>query len=160
MVLTCDLSMLVRYCLYAHTLLPLCSYAIASMLVQYCLHDRTIWPEYCPLILSSHSHRRYWSVTCPCSYGIASMTIQYVPANIAQRISGTYISERCAIVSNRYNISATKTVYLFKNICENKATLLTQSGGNPMILTKFLNMILYFWRLQLWQLNLQSTGAP
>ena len=33
-----------------------------------------------------------------------------VPANIAQQTSGTDISERCAIVSNRYNIAATKTV--------------------------------------------------
>ena len=37
------------------------------------------------------------------------MTVQYVPANIAQQISGTDISERCTIVSNRYNIVATKT---------------------------------------------------
>ena len=31
-----------------------------------------------------------------------------VTADIAQRISGTDISERCAIVSNRYNIATTK----------------------------------------------------
>ena len=108
-------SMLVRYCLYARTVLPLCSYAIPSMLVRYWLNDRTIWPEYCPHTLSSHSHRRNWPVTCPCSYGIASMTVQYLAANIAQRISGTDISERCAIVSNRYNIAATKTISKTKN---------------------------------------------
>ena len=32
-----------------------------------------------------------------------------VPANIAQRISGTDISERCVILSNRYTIAPTKT---------------------------------------------------
>ena len=42
MVLTCDLSMLVRYCLYARKIFPLCSYGIAFMFVPYCFYDCTV----------------------------------------------------------------------------------------------------------------------
>ena len=48
-------------------------------------------------------------------------------------------------------------VSLFNNLCENTAALLTQSGGNPLILRRFLKINSYFRRLSLWQLNIQST---
>ena len=100
-------SMLVRYCLYVRTILPLCSYGIDSMTVRYDLNIATLtflvtvtgsidlWPIHARTVLP------------PWPY---DMTVQYVPANIAQWISGMDISERCAIVSNRYNIVATKTL--------------------------------------------------
>ena len=45
-------------------------------------------------------------------------------------------------------------VSLFKKLCGDTATLLTQSGGNPLIVRRFLKMNLYFLWLTLWQLNL------
>ena len=35
-------------------------------------------------------------------------------------------------------------VYSLKNLCDNTATFLTQSGGNPLILRRVLNMNIYF----------------
>ena len=44
---------------------------------------------------------------------------------------------------------------LFEKLLLNTATLLTQRGGNPLIVRKIIKISLYFWRLPLWQLNIQ-----
>ena len=48
-------------------------------------------------------------------------------------------------------------VSLFKKICKNKATLLTLSGGNLLIVRILIRLDFYLWWLPMWQLNLQST---
>ena len=45
---------------------------------------------------------------------------------------------------------------LFNSLRMNGATLLTQSGGNPLIERNGRNMSLCFWSLTLWKLNTQS----